>query len=70
MTAKRRLIPDRDVRTRYGGISEMTLWRWDHNSQLEFPKAIWINGRKYRDERELDAFDAARAAERGTTEAA
>ena len=36
----------------------MTLWRWDRDPQLHFPKAIRIRGRKYRDQGELDAFDA------------
>jgi predicted DNA-binding transcriptional regulator AlpA len=69
MSAKRRFVPDRQVRDRYS-ISEMTLWRWDHKPQVGFPKAVWINGRKYRDEAELDAFDATCAAERDKTEAA
>jgi predicted DNA-binding transcriptional regulator AlpA len=54
----KRLIPDPDVLKRYG-ISAMTLWRWDQDASLGFPKPIRIRGRKYRDERELDAFDAA-----------
>ena len=39
----------------------MTLWRWDHDPNLKFPKPVRIRGRKYRDEAELDAFDAAQA---------
>jgi hypothetical protein len=42
------LLPDRKVRERYGGISEMTLYRWDHDPSLGFPPPIRINGRKYR----------------------
>ena len=57
---KRRLIPDSQVRHRYGGICGMTIRRWEKNPNLGFPPAILINGRKYRDEAELDAFDAAR----------
>jgi hypothetical protein len=38
----------------------MTLWRWDHDPDLNFPKPIRIRSRKYRDERELDAFDECR----------
>ena len=37
----------------------MTLWRWDRDPGLNFPKPIRIRGRKYRDESELNAFDAA-----------
>jgi hypothetical protein len=56
---QRRLIPDHRVRERYS-ISVMTLWRWDRDASLGFPKAIRIRGRKYRDEAELNAFDASR----------
>jgi predicted DNA-binding transcriptional regulator AlpA len=54
----KRLLPDRKVCERYS-VSQMTLWRWDRDPQLNFPRAIRIRGRKYRDEGELDAFDAA-----------
>jgi hypothetical protein len=53
-----RLIPDPQVLKRYG-VTAMTLWRWDRDPSLGFPKPLYIRGRKYRDERELDAFDAA-----------
>ena len=26
------------VRTRYGGVSDMALWRWLHDEDLKFPK--------------------------------
>ena len=51
--------PDHKVCERYC-VSPMTLWRWDRDPQLNFPKAIRIRGRKYRDQGELDAFDATR----------
>ena len=56
MEDEKRLIPDVKVQKRYG-VSAMTIWRWDHDPSLEFPKARYIRGRKYRDEAELDAFD-------------
>jgi hypothetical protein len=56
---EKRLLPDDKVCDRYS-ISLMTLWRWDRDPELNFPKAIRIRGRKYRDEGELDAFDATR----------
>ena len=31
-----RLIPDPQVRQRYG-VTDMTLWRWDHTPSLGFP---------------------------------
>jgi hypothetical protein len=65
----RRLVPDAKVQARYGRTAE-TLRAWEQNPRLEFPKAIRINGRKFRDEAELDEFDARRAAERETESSA
>jgi hypothetical protein len=53
----RKLIPDAQVRKSRYGVSASTIWRWDHDLALGFPRAIVINGRNYRDEEELDAFD-------------
>jgi predicted DNA-binding transcriptional regulator AlpA len=61
MSSLKRLIPDPQVCQRYN-VSPMTIWRWDHDPALDFPKPIYIRNRKYRDERELDAFDEARRA--------
>ena len=55
----RRLIPDPKVCERYG-VTPMSLWRWDHKPELNFPKPIVINRRKYRDEAELEAWERAR----------
>lgn len=55
----KRFIPDKDVCARYG-ISPMTLWRWDRNPALKFPKPIRINRRKYRDEKDLESFEQSR----------
>src|SRR5689334_17913111 len=41
--------------------SAMAIWRWRRDPKLGFPQAIYINGRKYTDESELDAFDARQA---------
>jgi predicted DNA-binding transcriptional regulator AlpA len=57
------LIPDALVAKRYG-VSSMTLWRWDRDTELNFPKPIRIRGRKYRRAEELAEFDAKRATER------
>ena len=51
-------LPDPRVCQRYG-ICDMTLWRWDQDQNLNFPKPIKIRGRNYRDMSELDAFDQA-----------
>lgn len=61
----KRLLPDSKVRQRYS-VSACTLYRWDRNPALKFPRPTKINGRNYRDEDELDQFDQARAAERET----
>jgi hypothetical protein len=53
----KRLIPEPQVRKRYG-VTQMTLWRWDRDPTLGFPKPVVIRRRKYRDADELDAFDA------------
>jgi predicted DNA-binding transcriptional regulator AlpA len=57
----RRYLPDPQVCQRYG-VSAMTLWRWDHDPRVNFPKPIRINRRKYRDEAELEAWERKRAA--------
>jgi predicted DNA-binding transcriptional regulator AlpA len=64
----RRLVPDAKVCARYG-IHVSTLYNWDHNPRLGFPRPVRINGRKFRDEKELDKFDQERAAERDSTAA-
>jgi len=52
-----KLLSDVKVRQRYGGISHMTIRRWDKHPTLNFPKPVWIRNRKYRNVDELDAFD-------------
>lgn len=55
-------IPDTDVCKRYG-ITPMTLWRWDHDPDMGFPKPIRLGKRrKYRVLSELEAWERARAA--------
>jgi predicted DNA-binding transcriptional regulator AlpA len=56
-----RLIPDAKLRERYG-VSDMTIWRWDHDPALGFPAPIRIKGRKYRRLSELLLWERARAA--------
>jgi predicted DNA-binding transcriptional regulator AlpA len=59
----RRYLPDPMVWRRYN-VTSMTLWRWDQDPAMNFPKPIRINGRKYRDEDELEAWERARATQR------
>lgn len=47
------------VRRRYGGISEMGLWRWINDGKVDFPKPdLIVNGRRLWSEETLDIFDA------------
>ena len=64
-----RLIPDSEVCRRYGVVA-YTLWRWEHDPHMGFPKPVRINGRKHRIEAELDEFDAKLAAERDVEDSA
>lgn len=56
-----KLISDKKVRERYS-ISASCLYNWEKNPDLNFPRAVYINKRKFRDESELDAFDQAQKA--------
>lgn len=49
------------VRARYGGRSDMGLWRWLHNDELGFPQPLRINGRRFWREADLDAWERSRA---------
>jgi hypothetical protein len=49
------LIPDPEV-CREFSISSMTLWRWDHDIELDFPPPIVIRRRKFRIRRQLEEF--------------
>ncbi len=55
-----RLIPDPKVCERYD-ISDMTLYRWDRDPDLNFPPPIRINRRKYRKLSALMKWERARA---------
>jgi predicted DNA-binding transcriptional regulator AlpA len=41
------------VRQMCGGISDMTLWRWLENPELDFPRPIYIGRRRYFREAEI-----------------
>jgi hypothetical protein len=52
------LVPDSQVRREFGGVSEMTIWRWDHDpkmAELGWPPPVYIRKRKYRSRRALSA---------------
>ena len=52
-------LPDAKVAERYG-VHITTLFRWDRDTRLNFPKPIRINGRKYRESAALDDWDRSR----------
>jgi predicted DNA-binding transcriptional regulator AlpA len=66
---RKRLIPDPEVCKRYG-VHSSTLYNWDKDPALNFPKPVRIRKRKHRDEDALDAWDEARAAEQQSEPAA
>jgi len=68
MSSIRKYLPDKLVCERYG-ICPSTLFRWDADENLGFPKPLRVRGRKYRDVAELDQFDALRAAKSSDTQA-
>jgi hypothetical protein len=55
------LVPDHVVRQEVGGVSRMSLWRWDRDpamAALGWPPGIELNGRRYRSRQGLEAFKA------------
>jgi hypothetical protein len=60
-TENRKRIPDPRV-AKDLGVSLRTLARWDKKPELNFPKPIYNNGRKYRYADQLAAWDREQAA--------
>lgn len=50
------------VRDTLGGVSDMTLWRWLNDPEMDFPKPIRIARRRYWRETDVDAWVEAREA--------
>jgi predicted DNA-binding transcriptional regulator AlpA len=48
------------VRRRYGGMSDMALWRWLHDEKLGFPQPLRINRRRFWKERDLIEWEKIR----------
>jgi len=48
-----RRIQAATVRQMCGGVSDMTLWRWLDNPELDFPRPIYIGRRRYFREAEI-----------------
>lgn len=47
----------KQVTTRYGGISEMTLWRWVKQGRSSFPKPIYVGRRRLWPLRAIEAWE-------------
>lgn len=45
-----------ELRRIFGGVCQMTIWRWLRDETLEFPKPTIIRGRRYWDSAEIAAF--------------
>jgi predicted DNA-binding transcriptional regulator AlpA len=60
MTTSPKYLTRSSVRKRYG-ISNMTLWRWERDPRLKFPKPLEINGRLYQDLSALEEWERSRA---------
>jgi hypothetical protein len=56
---RKKLLSRRQQAQRYGVVSR-TIERWGEDPDLNLPPEIEINGRFYRDEDDLDAWDRAR----------
>ncbi|MBK5566903.1 DNA-binding protein [Ensifer sp. SSB1] len=57
---QRSYLTSAQVMTRYS-ISEMTLFRWQRNEALGFPKPMVVNRRKFFKEEDLTAWERERA---------
>jgi hypothetical protein len=54
---EKRYLRAAQVRKRYGDITEMTLWRWLHDPELNFPQPEYHGRDRFWDEAVLDAHD-------------
>jgi predicted DNA-binding transcriptional regulator AlpA len=56
-----RLVGARHLQIRYG-VSDMSIWRWLNDQNLNFPRPIYIRRRRFWKLAELEAWERARAA--------
>jgi hypothetical protein len=52
------LVPDAQVLKELGGITSMTLWRYDHDASMNFPPPVRLGKRKFRSRKMLEEFKA------------
>lgn len=62
-------LPARAVRARYG-VSDMSLWRWLRDEALGFPQPIRVNGRRFWQIAQLEAWEASRSQTKEVSDAA
>jgi hypothetical protein len=58
-STSRPLISDTDIRRDLGGLSRMSIWRWDrdpHMAALGWPPPESVNGRNHRDAEQYETF--------------
>lgn len=60
MTVSKKYLTARQIRERYN-VSDMSLHRWLKDPDLDFPKPIYINRRRFFDEEMLIAWERKRA---------
>jgi hypothetical protein len=56
-------LPSRGVKARYGNCTDMTIWRWQNDPAMNFPKPYYFGRLKMWRVDELDAFEASRRRE-------
>lgn len=54
-----RYMPGRKVRERYG-VTEMSLWRWERDTKLAFPKPMRVGRYKYWSVADLEEWERRR----------
>jgi predicted DNA-binding transcriptional regulator AlpA len=60
-----KLITGPELRKRLG-VTDMTLWRWHHDAELNFPQPMKLRRRNYYRESDIAAWLAARRAAQST----
>jgi hypothetical protein len=53
------LVPDSVAAAELGGVSRMSIFRWDRDpdmAELGFPARVMLNGRGYRSRQQLEKF--------------
>ena len=49
------LVPDKQIMREFS-VSAMSIWRWTHDPNMNFPPPIVINNRNYRSRRAIESF--------------